>query len=64
MNRDAFELGFTLDEFTAEVNRESKVQFSNQQTEPFWRKGHTPDQARTELLKSSEDIWLTQCTPP
>jgi len=50
MNRDAFEVGFTLDEFTAEVNRGSKVQFISQQTEPFWRRGHTSDQARAELL--------------
>ena len=55
MNRDAFKLGFTLDEFTAEVNRDSRFQYTNQQTEPFWSTGISPGQARDKLAESSDD---------
>jgi len=56
MNTDAFELGFTLDEFTAEVNRDSPVQYTNQQTEPFWSAGQSPGQARDKLIAGTITI--------
>jgi len=46
-----FELGYTLDEFTAEVNRESRIQYTTEQTAPFWNRGQSPAHARAVLSR-------------
>jgi hypothetical protein len=43
------ELGYTLDEFTTEVNKGSAQQYTNEQTEPYWSQGYWPAQARAML---------------